>query len=255
VALQKTHGVVIRRLDFGEADRILTILSRRFGRIKAIAKGCRRPRSRMAGHLEPCQAAEFVLWKREGRDLAIVRSAELLEPHPGLAKDFGSFVAAQFACELLDQSLPEGEPQPRLYSLFLQFLRALKRADHVMSALLAFTVRAADLLGYGLALDHCAVCGARLAADGEAWLEVRSGGILCGACAAEGAGVAELLGPGVLRALRAVTVNPPRTVPDTVAEAAVHAVDRLLAWHQDRRPLVSGKLLEPQGSGIMGNRT
>lgn len=255
MALQKTHGVVIRRLDYGEADRILTLLTRRFGRIKAIAKGCRRARSRLAGHLEPCQAAEFVLWKREGRDLAIVRSAELIEPHRGLSEDFGSFAAAQFACELLDQSLPEGEPQPRLYGLFLQFLRALKRPDHVMSALLAFTVRAADLLGYGLDLDRCAVCGARLTAEGEAWLEVRSGGILCGTCAAEGAGVAELLGPGVLKALRAVSVSPPRTVPDTDAEAAVHALDRLLAWHQDRRPLASGKLLEPHGSGIMGDRT
>ena len=242
MALQKTHGVVLRRRDFGEADRILTLLTRRFGKIKAIAKGCRRPRSRLAGHLEPCQPAEFVLWKREGRDMAIVRSAELLESQRGLSEDFASFAAAQFAAELLDRSLPEDEPQPRLYDLFLRFLRALHRPEHVMPALLAFTVRAADLLGYGLALDECAECHDPLSPDREAWLDVRSGGLLCGRCAA---GVdAELLSPGVLRALRAVSANPPRTAPDAEAEAAVHALDRLLAWHQDRRGLSSGKLLE-----------
>jgi DNA repair protein RecO (recombination protein O) len=246
VALQKSHGVVLRRRDFGEADRILTVFTRRFGLIKAIAKGCRRPRSRLAGHLEPCQAAEFVFWKREGGGLAIVRSAELLEPQPGLSEDFGSFAAAQFACELLDRSLPEGEPQPRLYLLLLQFLRALKRPEHVLSALLAFTVRAADLLGYGLGLDACAGCGDRLSSDHEAWLEVRSG---------EGNAASELLAPGVLSALRGVSTNPPRTAPDAEAQAAVHALDRLLAWHQDRRSLASGKLLAGHGSGIMGNRT
>lgn len=244
MALQKSHGVVLRRRDYGEADRILTLFTRRFGKIKAIAKGCRRARSRLAGHLEPCQPAEFVLWKREGRDMAIVRSAELLEPHRGLSEDFASFAAAQFAAELLDRSLPEDESQPRLYALFLQFLRALRRPEHVMPALLAFTVRAADLLGYGVALDECAACGEHLRADADVWLDARAGGLLCGRCA-EGAGAAEALAPGVLRALRAVSANPPRTVPETQAEAGVRALDRLLAWHQDRRGLASGRLLGP----------
>lgn len=253
MALNKSHGVVLRRRDFGEADRILTLFTRRFGKIKAIAKGCRRPRSRLAGHLEPCQAGEFVFWKREGGGMAIVRSAELLEPHRGLSEDFGAFAAAQFAAELLDRSLPEDEPQPRLYSLFVQFLRALRRPEHVMPALLAFTVRAADLLGYGLATDRCVGCGGPLRAESPVSLDPRAGGLLCHLCA-EVAGV-EPLPRGVLPALRAAAASPPRTAPDSDAEAAVRAVDELLSWHQDRRGLVSGRLLASRGSGIMGDRS
>ncbi|MEK7765036.1 MAG: DNA repair protein RecO, partial [bacterium] len=140
--LFKTRGVVLRRRDLGEADRLLTLLTRRFGKLKAVAKGSRRARSRFTGHLEPLNEAEFMLWRREGRDLAIVSGATLVEHHPALAAHLPSFAAASFAAELLDRSLEEDEPQPRLYDLLHRLLLSLRRPEHAAPALLAFTVRA-----------------------------------------------------------------------------------------------------------------
>lgn len=251
MALFKTLGVVVRRRDLGEADRLLTLFTRRFGKVRAVAKGCRRPRSRMAGHLEPLNVAEFLLWSRgrprgghlsPGRGLALVRGAELVESHPVLEKDFRVFVAAQAAAEFLDRSLEEDEPQTGLFDLLTRFLRSLARPDHAESSLLAFMVRAAEVLGYAVSLDRCAGCRSRMDGSGAAWLEYTRGGLLCGECARAGR-TGEELGREVVGALRLAAAHPPRASGPGAAAAAVRALDRLLSFHQDRRPLNAGRLL------------
>ncbi len=242
MALVKSEGMVVRRRDLGEADRIVTLFTRRFGKIRAVAKGCRRPGSRLAGHLEPLNLAHFLLWKRDGRDLALVRSAELIEPCAAVTTDFRAFAAAQAAAELIDASLPEDEPQPRLFVLMQRFLRALKTPEHAVPALLAFSVRAAQTLGYALTVDGCAACGTGLPA-GEGRLEFRSGGLVCAPCADTSGAAGEDLTAASVRALRAAAADPPRATRSEDAAPAVRAVHRLLCWHQDRRLPSSERLL------------
>ncbi len=243
MALFKTDGVVVRRWDVGEADRLLTLFTRRFGKVKAIAKGCRRPRSRLTGHLEPLNVAEFLLWRREGRELALVSGAELKEHYPVLAGNFQAFTAGEVAAELLDRSLEEDEPQPRLFVLFLQFLRALRHPEHATQTLLAFMVRAAEALGYAVSLKHCVKCRANLTRPGPAWLEYSLGGLLCEVCGPGGRRRGERVPGEVVGALRAAAAKPPRVAPPEAAVAAVRAVDRLLSYHQDRHVLNAGRLL------------
>jgi len=244
MALFKTHGVVVRRMDLGEADRLLTLFTLRFGKLKAVARGCRKAKSRLAGHLEPLQAAEFMLWRREGRELALIRGAEMLETTRALEGDFHAFAAGQFAAELIDRSLEPEEPQPRLYALLLQLLRALKRPDHVAPALLAFTVRATDLLGYALSLDRCAVCALPLAGQASGWLDYREGGLVCTGCQTSAGRHGEPVSREVVAALRSAAASPPRASGTEAANAGVRALDRLLGYHQDRRALVSERLLD-----------
>jgi len=242
MALVKSVGVVVRRRDLGEADRVVTVFTRRFGKIRAVAKGCRRPGSRLAGHLEPMNLAEFMFWKREGRDLAIVRSAELVAPCAAVATDFRAFAAAAAAAELIDTGLPDDEPQPRLFGLLQKFVRALERPEHAVPALLAFSVRAADALGYALTVDACAGCGRPLPA-GEGRLEFKAGGLVCAACAEASGAAGEDLGASAVRALRSAAAEPPRASDPASAAGAARAVLRLLCWHQDRRLPSSEKLL------------
>jgi len=244
VALYKTHGVVLRRMDLGEADRLLTLFTVRYGKVKAVARGCRKAKSRLAGHLEPLQAAEFMLWRREGRELALVRGAEMLETTRALEGDFHAFAAGQFAAELIDRSLEPEEPQPRLYALLLQLLRGLKRPEHVAPALLAFTVRATEQLGYALSLDRCAVCATPLGVPAAGWLDYREGGLTCAPCAETARRHGEDVSREAVVALRAAAAVPPRASATDAANTAVRALDRLLGYHQDRRALVSERLLD-----------
>ncbi len=247
MALHKTPGVVLRRRALGEADRIVTLFTRSFGKIRAVAKGVRKPRSRLAGHLEPLHVAAFVLWRREGRELALVSGADLIERHPEMSADLVAFAAGQFAAELLDKSLPDDEPHPRLYELLIRFVRALKKPEHALPALLAFTVRAAEDLGWAVDAGSCGGCGAAIPSGSGAWLEYREGALSCRDCAAAGTGSGESLSADALRALRSAAAEPPKAVsgPSGISGAseAVRALDRLLAWHQDRRPLTSVRLL------------
>jgi len=241
--LFKTEGVVLRRRDLGEADRLLVLFTQRFGKVKAVAKGCRKPKSRLAGHLEPLNTAQFMLWRREGRDLALLRSADLTERHPVLTGDFRAFAAASAAAELIDVSLSEDEPVPRLYALLSRFLRALKAPEHSSAALLAFMIRAADILGYAMSIDHCANCRSRLAAV-EAWLEYRLGGFLCPECSIGERRSGERVSREVIEAMKSASADPPRAAAHPTAVHAIRIVDRLMSYHQDRRVLQAERLLE-----------
>ncbi len=243
MSLAKTHGVVIRRMNLGEADRLLTIFTKQFGKIKAISKGSRKPRSRHAGHSELLCVAEFMLWRREGRDLGLVRGAELLERSCFLSEDMRAFTAAQFAADLIDSSLVENDPQAVLYAELIRFLRALKHAGNAMPALLVFCVRAADILGYRLSISRCAECHVREITSGPAWLEYSVGGLLCEKCAETDLRSGEQLDRDAVSAIRLASARPPRVSGEEAAAAAVRAIDRMLSFHQDRRALASARFL------------
>src|SRR5579859_6495552 len=114
------EGFVLRRTDYGEADRILTLFTATYGKTRAIAKGVRKTTSRKAGHLEPFTRTQLLL--ASGRDLAIITKAEARERFERLAGDFWSASAAWYITELVDRFLEDEDPHPRLYTLYLETL-------------------------------------------------------------------------------------------------------------------------------------
>ena len=118
-----TEGVVLRRSDFGEADRILTIFTPAHGKVRAIAKGVRRTTSRKAGHLELFTRTQLLL--ATGRDLDIVTQAEARERLDSLTRDVWRGAAAWYITELVDRFLADADPHPRLYALFVETLRRI----------------------------------------------------------------------------------------------------------------------------------
>ena len=105
----RTEAVVIRRSDFGEADRLLTLFSADRGKTRAIAKGARKPQSRKTGHVELFMRSKFLI--AEGRDLDIVTQAEMVEAYAPLRDDLVRATYASYAVELLDQTRLPGEVQ------------------------------------------------------------------------------------------------------------------------------------------------
>jgi DNA repair protein RecO (recombination protein O) len=180
-----TEAIVLRRTDFGEADRILTLFSPAYGKLRAIAKGSRRTTSRLAGHLEPFTRTQLLL--AAGRELDIVTQAEGRERLDHLRDDVWHATGAWYVAELVDRFLEDADPHPRLYARFVHTLRLLDDGASAPAtsrgwlALRHFELHLLDELGYRPALHTCAGCETPLRPE-ENGFSAELGGALCPAC-------------------------------------------------------------------------
>lgn len=174
--------VILRTHKLGEADRILTMLSRRHGKIRAVAKGVRRTSSRFGARLEPFMVADVQLYA--GRNLDIVQQAESLGSYGAdIAGDYDRFTAASAMVETADR-LNEAEATPQQYLLLVGGLRSLSRGEHeARSTLDSYLLRAMALSGWAPSLGECARCGAP--APHQTFV-AQMGGMVCRDCAPTG---------------------------------------------------------------------
>jgi DNA repair protein RecO (recombination protein O) len=180
----KTEAVVLRSIRYGEADRVLHLYSSTRGRIGAIAKGSRRPRSRFGGRLEPFFRLDLVLHEGRG-ELATVTSAATVAGHRRLRESGPSLQAASRACDVVLRLLDAAEPNPPAYNLLCRYLGLLDgeggeaepAAD--LATGLAFRLKLALAAGFAPELSSCARCGE---ADGLSGFSGPAGGVVCSAC-------------------------------------------------------------------------
>src|SRR5919106_37449 len=126
----KTEAIVLRSIRYGEADRVLHLYSATRGRIGAIAKGSRRPRSRFGGRLEPFFRLDLVLYEGRG-DLATVTAAHTVVAHPNLRADGPALGAAARACDAVLRLLDVEEANPGAYNLISRYLAMLDGSESV----------------------------------------------------------------------------------------------------------------------------
>ncbi len=177
MASVKTRGIVLRRRAYGEADRVLTILTPGMGKISAIAKGVRRLTSKLAGHVELFYAVDWVL--AEGRTWYVVSGADVAEPHRHLRDSLARVEQASYLARLVDRLAPEHEPQPKLYAILAEALAALGGSGPHLLRQVEWQV----LLASGLQpeLRACSHCGNPLD-PAELALCPSRGGALCPDC-------------------------------------------------------------------------
>ena len=159
--LYRDDGIVLRTQKLGEADRIITILGRTSGRVRAVAKGVRRTKSRFGARLEPFTHVDLML--HTGRSLDIITQAEVIRPYGApLAGDYPRYTAGVAMLETAERFTPvEKEPALRQLLLLIGGLRALSDAEHAPGLVLdAFLLRSLAVAGYAPALQECARCGA-----------------------------------------------------------------------------------------------
>jgi DNA repair protein RecO (recombination protein O) len=193
VQLYRDDGIVLRTQKLGEADRIITILGRTSGRIRAVAKGVRRTKSRFGARLEPFTHVDLML--HTGRSLDIITQAEVIRPYgQPLAGDYPRYTAGVAMLETAERFTPvEKEPSLRQLLLLIGGLRALGDAEHAPGLVLdAFLLRSLAVAGYAPALQECARCGApESGATGSGRrlpaFAVAAGGMVCASCRPPGA--------------------------------------------------------------------
>jgi DNA repair protein RecO (recombination protein O) len=184
----RDDGIVLRTQKLGEADRIITILGRTTGRIRAVAKGVRRTKSRFGARLEPFTHVDLML--HPGRSLDIITQAEVIRPYgEPLAGDYPRYTAGVAMLETAERFTPvEKEPALRQLLLLIGGLRALGEAEHDPRLVLdAFLLRSLAVAGYAPALEECARCGAPARGRRLPAFAIAAGGMVCASCRPPGA--------------------------------------------------------------------
>lgn len=232
MATYRDQGIVLRTYKLGETDRILTLLTLGRGKVRAVAKGIRRPGSRFGGRLEPYSHVDLLL--HEGRSLDIVTQADLLAPHAAVRADWALSAAAAVLVELVDTVAVEGERDNGLFLLLRAGLQALDAQPGDPGVLIdAFLLRVAGAVGFAVETTRCASCGTP---GPHSFLSIALGGTLCRDCAPPGT---RAVAPAIVQRLTvlgsqqwaALTDLPGPDDGDVAASFARHWAEH----HLDRR--------------------
>jgi DNA repair protein RecO (recombination protein O) len=225
----KTEAVVLRSIRYGEADRIVHLYSATRGKVGAIAKGSRRPKSRFGGRLEPFFRLNLVLYEGRG-ELATVTGASTVEGHPRLRGDGAALQAAGRACDTLLRMFDTGDPNPPAYNLLCKYLGLLDEDPEVAreaGTALAFRLKLALAAGFAPELASCARCGE---ADHLAAFSGAAGGVVCASCEGDGFPLTEESHGFMVESLAQPLAHSPGARRGTVAQVD-RAITETLEHH------------------------
>ncbi len=185
----KARGVVVRRTKLAESDLIVTLLADRPSQLRVVAKGARKPASKLAGTMNLGNEVELLV--SEGRSLGVVSEARLVRSHAGLAADYDRAVLMDAVLDCACELTAEGDHDPRVLPLLSATLDAFDAAEPACLPLLAaaFVLKAAAMQGFRPSLDACVRCGAPVelaapaAAPATSAFDIAEGGVVCPECA------------------------------------------------------------------------
>lgn len=186
-SIVKTQAVVLRTQRMSESSKLATLYTEGHGKLKVIAKGARRPKSKFGGSLELMTELQAVCYVRDERDLQILSDGDVLRVHSALTGELERLAFGSACCEMVDSLTIEGEANRRLYHCLTGVLSALEEVERVQLEPLFwyYQLRVVESLGYRPELVRCVSCGQELAGP-WLWFSAARGGGSCPACSAEG---------------------------------------------------------------------
>jgi len=185
----RTEAIVLRRSDFGEADRLLTVFTPGRGKLRLVAKGARKPSSRKSGHVELFSRGQFMV--AVGRDLDIVTQAETLEPFLPLREDLLRTTYAYYVAELADAFTAERDENGHLFRLLADTYGWLCEAEDLALVARYYELHLLGLAGYQPQLFVCVGCKKPLEPE-VSYMSAAEGGILCAKCGRSWVGATQL---------------------------------------------------------------
>ncbi len=228
MGLYRAEGIVLRTYKLGEADRIVSVLTRDHGKVRAVAKGVRKTKSRFGSRLEPPTHLQLQLY--EGRELDIVTQVETVDHFRAIREDLDRLTRAVTMLEAADQLSLEGEANPPLYQMLLGALRAL--AGHSGPLVVpAFYLKVLSLEGFGAQVDACIECGID---DELVAFDLDAGGMRCVAhrTGTPLSSVAVELLQGILGGRLGAVLNEPASPATAEID---HLATRSMEHHLERR--------------------
>ena len=241
--LRESEAIVLQSYPLGEADRLVSFLSRSMGRVRGVAAGARRTKSRFGATLERMSYVRIWFFERETRDLVRINQCELIESFITVFRDYSAGVALTLIAEITEAVLPDREPADSSFRLLLLTAQAIKRHGEFHLPLAYFALWTMRLGGWLGSLNRCARCNTELLSVGYA--NPATPGILCGKCRVAGA---RALSPEALSFGRKMLregldkIESRESDPASLRELTKYLLD--LLEHQIERKLKSRELLE-----------
>lgn len=229
MSLYRDVAIVLRTHKFGEADRVVVLLTRQRGKIRAVAKGVRRTGSKFGSRLEPGSHVAVQLYEGRG-ELDLVTQAETVEPHHRIRSDLQRLARSAALLEAVEQLTQDREPAPRLFDMLAGGLRTIE--DRNPAAVTgAFYLKLLASEGVAPQLDGCVDCGGT---EAPLWWAVEAGGLRCAGC-----GGGRTVSEAALSVARAVLGGGLNVVLELPEDATTHEVEQLavgaLEAHVERR--------------------
>lgn len=180
----KTNGIILRKTDYSEADRIFSILTKEFGKISAIAKGVRKVKSRLGGHLEFFCDINFELYKSDSSEIYRINGAEIITVNKKIVQDLKLMDDGYKIVQLLNKFTEEKYPLPKILKLSNESFELLNLGKSTDLILLTFQAKFFTILGYLPSFDHCLKCRKKLT-DSKNYFDFNNLGIVCENCRSE----------------------------------------------------------------------
>jgi DNA repair protein RecO (recombination protein O) len=226
--LYTTSGIVLRRISFSETDRIVTLYTRERGKLSAIAKGARKPISRLSGATETLAYGRFQL--AEGKNLDVITQVEVKESFPVIRSDIKRIAYASYVVELIDKFVDEREANSSIFDLLLSTLYLLERPNEPEKIIRSFELKFMKLAGYQPALDRCARCG-QIYKGVNCQFSPSMGGIVCENCGPLPEDAIEISWEAAKAMQALIFANPPELERMEISSFLMDQIGRVMRWY------------------------
>ena len=182
MSADQTTAIVLRTVEFSETSLIVTLLTKEFGQISAIAKGARRPKGPFEGALDLMSVCRVVVIRKHNDVLDLLTEAKLHRRFRGADRSLERLYGGYYVAELLRLLLDDHAPHPDVYELTIQLLQQLDGTGPVASSLAFFDLQILRMLGHAPETDSCTDCGVKVSRERRTPFALEGGGVVCGSC-------------------------------------------------------------------------
>jgi DNA repair protein RecO (recombination protein O) len=197
MATEKTRAIVLKLVEFSETSYITTLFTEDFGKVGALAKGAKRPKSAFEGALDLLALVRIVFLRKSSDALDLLTEARLERRFRSAQRDLARLYAGYYVAELLAELTDTGDPHRELFVAADQTLLALDQESPVPETVLQFELAALKLVGHMPSLEDCVACGRPVQATGRVPFGMTAGGVLCEECRPGRRGVVSISGPAI----------------------------------------------------------
>jgi DNA repair protein RecO (recombination protein O) len=246
MALLKTQAITLKSRKWGEADRIVTFYTLRFGKLRGVARGARRQKSRFGSALEPFVHCDLNVFEKGNDPLYRITQADIRESHASLREDLTLMAGSARLANLVEAVTAEGDAGHKVFETLLAGLSAIQLSNDPALTALLFQIRLLGCTGFRPQTDHCAACGQtspRLAGRDEGQFSPLAGGIVCGDCARRRPDRCLMMARGSMACLQQALDLPIPVLPRLKASGQVRSeLERTVEAYVT---VVAGKRLPP----------
>jgi len=179
------QAILLRRYDLAESDRIVSFFGRRYGKVRVVAKGSKKLKSRFAGRLEPFHKVDISFFGKENTSLFKLSSVDFSKTNTELASDINKIFRATYLTEMVEAGLRDGDPNPKAFEVVtkaLDWFDRQKTGRDFEWMTRFFDIQFLSALGYRPTLDSCTICRREWSGENEPLFDASAGGLLCGKC-------------------------------------------------------------------------